>query len=216
VKRSVIFLFVFATGLSFGLAAGGSWSRERRQVAIAVPEPAHPQKAPALTESPPNHEIALAAQSRRLEQHEETWEPTDNAAVDPFGTDQAPEFKQRTKEEMREERERMVEYHHEQAVFPDFASDATPRLNEALTAVAAEAHFEVVDTDCRTNSCLATLVWDDYQAAMASMKKTLVVVDGVNCSVGTILPPPEDPTAPYESNVFFDNCELRSVESDQE
>ena len=166
------------------------------------------------------NELALASLRQELreqtsntaaEEPDEEQEPTEGYE-DPVRDYQDPAALERRAAEVRQMWRDAMNYHEQQPTDDDFARVAAPLLEDALVALGEELGFAFVNQDCRTKICVATLMWDTYEAAMAAGMKAVARSRDVNCSVGTILPVPDDPTAPYESNIFYDGCKLRTPE----
>ena len=62
----------------------------------------------------------------------------------------------------------------------------------------------VGDVSCRSETCVVTLEWPDYRTAFSSYRSLLTHRYSVNCRRRMGVPPPDDPGAPYEAELFFD------------
>jgi len=60
------------------------------------------------------------------------------------------------------------------------------------------------DVSCRSETCIVTLEWPDYRTAFSSYRSLLTHHYSVNCRRRMGVPPPNDPGAPYEAELFFD------------
>lgn len=79
-------------------------------------------------------------------------------------------------------------------------------LKADLGEIAQTSSFELVQTECRTTSCLATMQWPTYGKAQAEWRKLLHHGYQANCSREITLPEPSDETAPYQATLVLD-CE---------
>jgi hypothetical protein len=81
---------------------------------------------------------------------------------------------------------------------------------ESLSAL-PNAGFKLVNTDCRTDSCVAMLEWDSFNQANG---RTGLVVHhhyALNCAREIRLAdPPGEPGSSYSTTVLFDCTELRA------
>ncbi len=86
-----------------------------------------------------------------------------------------------------------------------WAPSAEKRLRSALQETPEMPQgFQVLDMDCRTTRCKATLSWPSYSAASQSFKQVLTMKMG--CASSILLEPPEDPSKPYQAFAHYD-CE---------
>lgn len=95
---------------------------------------------------------------------------------------------------------------HRHAETPFEASWAEPAaagLREELGRIAEDRAFTVVDVDCRSRSCVVTLDWPTYEDVMEDAGAVLHRTT-LPCANEAFVPPPDDPAAPYRTEILFD------------
>jgi len=90
-------------------------------------------------------------------------------------------------------------------------ADSTARsLSTEMASLSAAGHFSVTGVDCKTTSCKAGFRWPSYAAATETSSQLLNHMYEANCTHTILLPPPPDPTAPYDATMLFDCEEQRA------
>ena len=89
---------------------------------------------------------------------------------------------------------------------PAFAASAAGSLRRELGTLADKGGFRVVDVDCRTTMCLASVEWPSYALVADGANQIMAHPYAVNCAMETRFPPPDDPAKAYQASVYFD-CE---------
>lgn len=64
--------------------------------------------------------------------------------------------------------------------------------------------FTHSDVECRSTSCLATVTWENYEAARAQLQKTARL--GGGCVTSAFMAPTASPDAPYTHRIRFEGC----------
>jgi hypothetical protein len=106
----------------------------------------------------------------------------------------------------------LVRAHREEPVDPAWAGKTSAMLKSDLAEVAQSSSFEVVETECKTTSCVATMKWATYGKAQAEWRKLLHHGYQANCSREITLPEPSDQSAPYQATLVLD-CETWRAEA---
>ncbi|AUX46476.1 uncharacterized protein SOCE26_079820 [Sorangium cellulosum] len=89
-------------------------------------------------------------------------------------------------------------------VEPGWASRTGAALGEALVGLKDRARFTIVEVDCRTRSCAATLEWTSYTDATNDAPAILHARYRADCGKTVLMPPPEDPASVYRTRVLFE------------
>lgn len=90
-------------------------------------------------------------------------------------------------------------------------SSATTKLfEEDVSMLGATEQFELVRTQCRTNTCSVTVQWDDYRGALDHYASLLHRDYKVSCTREVVLPEPDRREEPYQATVLFDCTRLRA------
>jgi hypothetical protein len=96
-----------------------------------------------------------------------------------------------------------VARHWKEPVDASWSADAVRAIQADLGEIAAKAGFSVVQTDCRTESCVAVTRWSSYDAAKSQWIAILNQSYRERCGVEVLLNEPPDPAARYETTVLF-------------
>jgi hypothetical protein len=90
-------------------------------------------------------------------------------------------------------------------------SGATERQFEHdVSALSSKEEFELLRTQCRSNTCSATVQWDNYGRALDHYSSLLHADYKTACAREVVLPEPDRRDAPHEATVLFDCTELRA------
>ena len=84
-----------------------------------------------------------------------------------------------------------------------WAATASKNLRRELDEVAKRVGFDVVNMDCRTESCVAVTEWADYGAAMNGWGSILHRPYSERCGVQVMLEEPKARAARYQTTVLF-------------
>lgn len=114
--------------------------------------------------------------------------------------------------EQRRTIQRLEESHFAEPPDPRWAFEAQRGLSATLTQATAEVGANIEATSCRSQTCIVSLQWPTYRAALTSMESVLHRVYEPNCARTMILPRPERPDDPYQGKVFFDCARSRREE----
>ncbi|MDC0746745.1 hypothetical protein [Polyangium mundeleinium] len=103
----------------------------------------------------------------------------------------------------------MIDRHEQAPVDPAWSKTTNAALRPALdTLVQENANGTALEgLDCRTNSCVATLSFSSYAAAQQGIDRYVTTFYGVNCvRTAKLGEAPEDPTAPVQAQLVFQDC----------
>jgi hypothetical protein len=99
--------------------------------------------------------------------------------------------------------------HEAEQADPGWASETSTALTGAMEAFAASRKHgsKLHAIDCRSTSCVATMEFPSYSAAMTHFTGYVTSPFGMQCHQTAELPEqPEDATAPYTFKVLFYGC----------
>jgi hypothetical protein len=85
-----------------------------------------------------------------------------------------------------------------------WAAPMKKSLESSVSSLATQGHFTLVETECRSQTCSATVEWKDYSDAMESHSQLIFEQYGPNCARDVFLPEPEDRQVPYQATVLYD------------
>jgi|GEM_PF-4281341 len=86
-----------------------------------------------------------------------------------------------------------------------WAPKAEVNLEVGLDELQQELSFELVDSQCRTTRCNATVVFENYALAeQYGNQLAEVSIPGLNCAQSISLPQPGDTSAGYQANLLLD------------
>jgi len=97
-----------------------------------------------------------------------------------------------------------LDEHQREAVDTVWAPEAEGKMLAALSDMAPQLHATDVSVDCKTTTCVASLQWPDYGAALRAGQQLAVSKPGVLCGKWIEFPPPDDPSQPYRGSVIYD------------
>lgn len=184
------------------------------------PSPANPQLSPSAAAAMMADPARLpAAQDiervRRLERR--VAELSSSSKVEEPAPRSAPEAAEPLDPETarREETlwwEGVLKTHDQQGRDAAWAPKTEELFHADLAAVAAGRRFEATEIGCRTSSCAVTLKWPSYDRD--EIRKDASFVAGhsyqENCATSISVPPPEDPSLPYQAKIVFDCARSRA------
>ncbi|WP_438033165.1 hypothetical protein [Sorangium sp. So ce204] len=105
----------------------------------------------------------------------------------------------------------VIDAHAQQRRDPGWAGRAEESFQADLGAIAPGRTLEVVDVDCRTTSCAATIRWPAYTPEVMKDAGSLAGHPyRERCTKSISVPPPEDPSAPYLAQIVFDCATQRA------
>jgi hypothetical protein len=90
-------------------------------------------------------------------------------------------------------------------VDPSWAPRVSAAFQRDLGAIAPLGHFDVLDVDCRTDSCVATLEFVDYKTAQQNWRTLMQKPYQENCGCTVFLDEPRDGATKYQTSVVY-NC----------
>ena len=79
-------------------------------------------------------------------------------------------------------------------------------MGPLLTGLPTDRRGRLLGVDCRTSTCLATLEFPNFAAAKDQFPRFVEHVYDVPCGRTAMLDDVEDPAAPFQVKVFFDEC----------
>lgn len=86
-----------------------------------------------------------------------------------------------------------------------WAPDAERDLESGLAEMAEAGNFDLMDYQCRTTRCSATVAFENYDLAVLNGNRLAEAeIPGLNCAQSIALPSPGDPSARYQANLLLD------------
>jgi hypothetical protein len=85
----------------------------------------------------------------------------------------------------------------------EWSQSAAHTIRKDLTALGKGNHFRISEVDCRTHSCVATLVWSDYDTAIREWQPIITHSYGVPCGTSIYLAEPADRKLPYRADAIY-------------
>ncbi len=82
-------------------------------------------------------------------------------------------------------------------------------FQDDLTSLGDDAGFRVATTNCRTTTCIATVDFEGYDAAVAGHAALLHHDYAANCAREVVLPEPAERSGRYTATVLYDCANLR-------
>ena len=104
-----------------------------------------------------------------------------------------------------------LDQHETEPVDAAWSGAAESQLEQEISTLSATENFELLRTQCRTNTCSATVQWPSYGGALDHFSALLHADYKTACAREVVLPEPTQRDAPYEATVLFDCTELRAA-----
>jgi hypothetical protein len=95
----------------------------------------------------------------------------------------------------------------------EWAPGAAQTFRADLETLGSTLNFRLIDAECRTSMCKATLQWPNYEAARKTYFRVVSNPYALNCASDIYVPPPASPAdeaAAYSAPVVFDCRGLRA------
>lgn len=212
-KRLFEYMVPVALGLVGGVV-GVHWASEDPPETAETASAEKPAQSKRSTTDP-----ALMERLARLERMESNKHDTIAAADAPSveGADQisrseaSPTPPVLTEDEAcahaEQEFDDRIREHEQRPVDPHWAAEASASFNADITSMGKEHGFELLDMDCRSDSCVAEVEWPNHGAATSTWGTLLHGSYGMNCGKGVLLPEPEDPDSAFQAQVLFE-CDV--------
>ncbi|QSQ26645.1 hypothetical protein JY651_17675 [Pyxidicoccus parkwayensis] len=204
-----------AATITTTLVAGIAWSLGMTPGPTTPSAPA-PVPAPTAPVPAAPGASADAARLRQLEQQVEQLsqrlgaEETARANVPPPPLPPTPEELAQRREAGMEMFEMKVDAYQQERMDPAWADPARKSLETSmgtlLTSLPADRRGHLLNVDCRTHSCMATLEFPNFAAAKDQFPRFVEHMYDVPCGRTAVLDDAEDPTAPLKVRVLFDEC----------
>jgi hypothetical protein len=160
--------------------------------------------------APAPEAIAWAAAASRLDELEEQVhriEKQPSAVAKPAPSQApAPPDPAQVRRDALEQHAGLLKKHDHEAVDAAWARQSMPAIREDLTAIAEANKFRLVEVDCRTTTCTATLEWGSFAEAVQSIQMVAAAPSRLKCSHQITLPEPEAGGSTYRATVLLD-CE---------
>jgi hypothetical protein len=99
---------------------------------------------------------------------------------------------------------------HDREPHSEWSDGAAASLRSSLDEVSTPGDFSVVDVDCRTTICAASLAWPTYAAARSGYQTALTLGAEQGCGKFIYVPEPRDLQKPYEATLYLD-CAARTA-----
>ncbi len=97
-----------------------------------------------------------------------------------------------------------------EALDPKWAPQAKGAFESDLAGMSKSSDFKVLDVQCKTTQCRATIRWKTYSDTLATSSRLVESGYSTNCAKTIFTPPPENSDMPYEATVFYDCTSVRT------
>lgn len=198
-------------GLSVFLSAAGEPRHAGAPgAAAAVPAPAAGAHTSLAVQRLEHQSRTLGERLHDMEQRlgERTGgEPDDRSPEERARDDE--EATELAREQIRHEMEARFSAHEQAPVDQTWASTASAKLERQLAALgdSPAGGATLAAVDCRAGSCLATVDFSSYAAALTGYSAyTTHFYDGINCAIAAAIEPPADPQATCAVKLLFHEC----------
>ena len=101
---------------------------------------------------------------------------------------------------------RFVQVFQSQSVDHSWAKERESALTEYIDRDLSELEgFSHSEVECRSSKCLATVTWEDYGSATATVGKAADLTKG-ECATSVFMPPPDDTSGSYTHKIRLGDC----------
>lgn len=104
-----------------------------------------------------------------------------------------------------------LDQHETEPVDAAWSDGAESQFEQDMSTLSTTEDFELLRTQCRTNTCSATVQWSSYGHALDHFSALLHADYKTACTREVVLPEPAQRDAPYAATVLFDCTELRAA-----
>lgn len=168
---------------------------------VGAPPPNALAPAPGGTSPGAARLRALEERLAQLEERERARERARDAGAPP-AEQQAGDHRREAAEE-RAQFQALVDDHRRDRVDAAWSRAASAGLRGDLGSLATEGHFQVLEMDCRSSSCVATLEWPTFSEARHARAALIGHRYHPNCAYGLSLPEPDDAASAYRTSMIF-------------
>lgn len=217
-ERRLYLVLTIVSGAAAGFA-GSLLARQPGQSTTSDSTPEPVAAAAPLTLDSRGHSSADQAawlrsqHEQRLQQVEDSVKQLHEAPVEEV--DEQADVENLDLEAVREEAyarwAERLDQHETEPIDASWSSTATTQFEQDMNALSASESFELLRTQCRTNTCSATVQWTSYAGALDHYSALLHADYKTSCAREVVLPEPEQRDAPYQATVLFDCSELRAA-----
>jgi len=102
-----------------------------------------------------------------------------------------------------------LQQHASEPIDANWSRSASGSFTDDLQQLASAQRFQLINTDCRSSSCSATVQWSDYGTAASNYTALLHQQTQLGCAREMVLPEPTNREAPYQASVLYDCSALR-------
>jgi FtsZ-interacting cell division protein YlmF len=101
--------------------------------------------------------------------------------------------------------QRAIDEHWKEPVDKAWASSTASQFEEDFGAIEEKSGLKLMSVDCKSQSCVATVEWKNYDEAQQKYDEILHHSYATNCTREILLPEPANKAVPYQATAVF-NC----------
>jgi len=150
-------------------------------------------------------EQRLMSMDRARSRVPESAPPSATASVD------SPQDYAQLRDEAMNQWSARLQQHASEPIDATWSRSAGSSFTDDLQQIAAAQRFQVINTECRSTSCSATVQWPDYGTAVSSYTALLYQQTQIGCAREIVLPEPTNRETPYQASVLYDCTALRQA-----
>jgi hypothetical protein len=167
-------------------------------------------EAPRPSAAGPRDDLRLRSRLSEVEQKLEDLS-SDRGATTKEEQPSEPEAIEASREEtvqkVAQQFQAKVERHEREALDAAWAEPAAESFTAGLRGMIGKGSEELRGVECKTASCKATIRFPSYEAARAGFSRYATGFFEIACASSTVLSDPEDPSAPFDVDVLFTDCQ---------
>ena len=150
---------------------------------------------------------ALEARIAALETQVQPPEPAADAEPEPFPERPTDEEESRQTRAVRDEQQRAFDA---EGYDPAWSTTARSEFSQDLEALAQDKNYRVLNVDCKTTLCKATVEWPSYGEVTNTASDLLYADYRNNCTKMVFAPTPTNRADPYQGTVMYDCTSSRA------
>ena len=128
-----------------------------------------------------------------------------NQSAQNVGESSAAEYQQHREAALHDWNQRLQQ-HASEPLDPKWSVSTGNAFATDLGQLAEVQSFRVVNTQCRTRTCSATVEWPDYDTATSKYAALLYQRTQANCAKEIVMPEPANRGTAYQATILY-NCE---------
>jgi len=195
-------------GVVLAVAFGGGKSKASPRAKADSAEQAEQPRSQAVAAAAPVAVAVLEARLAALETQVRAPAPSEPAREpDPLPERPTAEEESRQTVATRDAQQQAFDA---EGYDPAWSNEARSAFNQDLTTLAQDKNYRVLNVDCKTTLCKATVEWPSYGEVRNTVSDLLYADYHNNCTKMVFAPVPDNQANPYQGTVMYDCTSARA------